>query len=283
VDRGGVRPGRWLTSLVALVGRGVLGLSFPVGGVLWDLARLVVAPTLLAVARWTKRMVGVVYDWRRGNGLFVIVGSVAAVLVALTVATTTTIAGNAGSGGTDWVEITAIATCVTALGLLAAAAAAFWAGQQVRESERSRNAEMATHMFDEWGRAELAGARDAVHRAGRAETRRCYSAAWDGRGSEDEQKVRKAADTIMIFFEELGIMELEGGLGLSWIQLTMGGSVQAYWAALEPSIRDLRLLNDQPTAYENFEVLTYRLSKAPPPKSTRKARRKHQQMPTTTT
>ena len=92
-------------------------------------------------------------------------------------------------------------------------AAAFRAGQQVRESERSRNAEMATHMFDQWGRAELAGARDADHNVGGAETRRAYNVAWDGGGAEDEQKIRKAADAIMIFFEELGVMELEGGTG----------------------------------------------------------------------
>ena len=188
------------------------------------------------------------------------------------------------TAGTHWAAgATAVATCITALGLVAATVAAVWAGRQVRESERSRNAEMATRMFDRWGSAELAGAREVIHGAGKAKTRQAYNAAWDGGGARYEQKIYKAADAIMIFFEELGVMQIEGGLGLSWIQLTLKSSVLAYWDALEPAIRDLREHNDQRTAYENFEVLAYRLTWFEAPKSIRKARRYQQNMPDTTT
>jgi hypothetical protein len=197
-------------------------------------------------------------------------------------APTTTVPGFSAAG-TNWNEVIAIATCVTALGVFGAIAAAWWAGKGVRETEKSRHAEMATHMSSLWSSAELAAARLVLH-AGltRRQIRDSYIATWQGSPSTDDQKVYQAADAIANFFEDLGVMELLGGLGLSWIQLTMGSSVLLYWNVLEPSIRAIRELNEQPTAYENFELLSYRLSEARPPKVTRRRRANRQRMPTTT-
>src|SRR5436309_8877857 len=51
----------------------------------------------------------------------------------------------------NWAEqITAIATAVLALGALGAGVAAVFAGQQVREARRSRQAQMAAEFFRRW-------------------------------------------------------------------------------------------------------------------------------------
>jgi hypothetical protein len=201
--------------------------------------------------------------------------SVRDVLGAVT--TTTTIAQ---SSGVPWDEVSALAACVTALGLVAASIAAFWAGKQVRESERSRHAEMATHMSGRWASEELTAARKALHgRGGRVGIRNSYLAVTrdDGTAEAGDETVHSAAQTIMRFFEDLGVMERQGGLGLSWIQLTMASSVLVYWRGLDLTVIALRRLLDQPTAYENFEDLSYQLAHAKPPKAASRPGRRGRQ------
>jgi hypothetical protein len=55
------------------------------------------------------------------------------------------------SSAPNWAEqLTAIATAVGAIGLLGAIVAAVYAGQQVREAKRNREAQIAAEFFRRW-------------------------------------------------------------------------------------------------------------------------------------
>lgn len=64
----------------------------------------------------------------------------------------------------NWVEVTAIATSILAIGLVGGFVAAVFTAQQVRESRRSREAQMAAEFFRRWNEDALVEARRMVGR-----------------------------------------------------------------------------------------------------------------------
>ena len=64
----------------------------------------------------------------------------------------------------DWTEVNAIATAILAVGLLGGFGAAAFAAQQVRETRRSREAQIAAEFFRRWNEVDLVEARRLVGR-----------------------------------------------------------------------------------------------------------------------
>src|SRR5690242_13346910 len=63
-----------------------------------------------------------------------------------------------------WAEVTAMATAVLAVGLLGGIAAAVFTAQQVRETRKSREAQMAAEFFRRWNEDALVETRRMVGR-----------------------------------------------------------------------------------------------------------------------
>jgi hypothetical protein len=159
-------------------------------------------------------------------------------------------------GDTHWAAgITAVATAITAVGVIFAGLAAVWAGRQVREAERTRHATTAIELASRWEGEPLVASRKL------ALTYRTKEALRDGylQAKQDRSDAYFILQRLPDFFEDLGVMERMGGLGLEWIRLTLGSAVQDYWRAWQPIVQAVRDAG-QPTMGENFERLAQRLA-----------------------
>jgi hypothetical protein len=136
----------------------------------------------------------------------------------------------------NWAEqVTAIATAIGAIGLLSAIGAAVFAGQQVRESRHSRQAQLAADYLRRWDE-------DAL-----VETRR-YVAQFRT-GEELREALRRLVETNSVdayllyrepdYFEQLGALEELGAIRFELVQLLLGRRLVDRWEFWKPAIEML--------------------------------------------
>jgi hypothetical protein len=151
--------------------------------------------------------------------------------------------------------ITAVATAITAVGVIFAGLAAIWAGRQVREAERTRHATTAIELASRWEGEPLVTARQHV---GNYPTKEALRDAYL-QAKQDHDDEFYILQKLLDFFEDLGVMERMGGLGLEWIRLTLGTAICDYWTSWQPTVQEVRD-RGHTTMGENFERLAHRLA-----------------------
>ncbi len=133
----------------------------------------------------------------------------------------------------NWAEqLTAIATAIGALGLLGGIGAAIFAGRQVSEARKSRDALMAAEFFRRWNEDALVETRRLVERF---KTREDLSAAFQGyvaAGAPEAYVLYRELD----FFEQLGALEYRGAFDTELIQLLVGKIVIERWELWQPAL-----------------------------------------------
>jgi hypothetical protein len=154
--------------------------------------------------------------------------------------------------GPNWAEqVTAIATAVGALGLLGAIGAALFAGQQVREERKTRQAHMAADFFRRWDEDALVETRRLVDE---------FESKWDLRDAFRQFRAVNAPETYIIyreldFFEQLAAFELQGAIDLQLIEMMLGQILIDRWEMWQPTLDEME--RDHP--YPNFEALVGKL------------------------
>jgi hypothetical protein len=152
----------------------------------------------------------------------------------------------------NWAEqVTAIATAVGALGLLGAIGAALFAGQQVKEERKTRQATMAADLFRRWDE-------DAL-----VETRRLVAGFADGdelKAAFERYLAANAPETYVLyreldFFEQLSALEITGAVDLHLIELMLGPTLVERRELWRPTIGAM----DRDRPYPNFETLAARM------------------------
>jgi hypothetical protein len=133
----------------------------------------------------------------------------------------------------NWAEeVTAIATAVGAVGLLGAIGAAIFAGQQVREARKSREAGMAADFFRRWDE-------DAL-----VETRRLV-AEFDSNEDLSDAFQRFIRDNSieayvlyreLDYFEQLAALEQLGAFDFGLIKMLLGQILVDRWEMWKPSL-----------------------------------------------
>ncbi len=134
----------------------------------------------------------------------------------------------------NWAEqLTAVATAIGALGLLGGIGAAIFAGRQVSEARKSRDALMAAEFFRRWNEDALVETRRLVERF---RTREELSVAFQGyvaSGAPEAYVLYRELD----FFEQLGALEYRGAFDTELIQLLVGKIVIERWELWQPALR----------------------------------------------
>ena len=133
----------------------------------------------------------------------------------------------------NWAEqVTAIATSVGALGLVGAFGAVLFAGQQVRQSRRSTQAQMAAEFFRRWDDPALVEARRLVDRL-----------AADQELLETFQRyvAEQAPEAYVLYreldyFEQLAALERRGAFDFALIKMLLGGTLVARWEMWKPAL-----------------------------------------------
>lgn len=133
----------------------------------------------------------------------------------------------------NWTEINAIATCALALGLLGGFGAAVFAAQQVRETRRSREAQMAAEFLRRWNEDGLVEARRMVGRLGSAEDLRDAFADYVAVDAREAYVLYRELD----YFEQLAALERLGAIDLNLIKLLLGQTLVQRWDMWRPAIR----------------------------------------------
>lgn len=132
----------------------------------------------------------------------------------------------------DWGEVTAIATSVLAVGLLGAFAAAVFGAQQVRETRRSREAQMAAEFFRRWNDDALVEARRMVGRFKSAEELRDALARYVATNAPEAYVLYRELD----YFEQLAALERQGAFDFELIKLMLGPTLVERWDMWAPAI-----------------------------------------------
>ena len=133
----------------------------------------------------------------------------------------------------NWAEqLTAIATTIGAVGLSGAIVAAVYAGQQVREARRGRQAQMAAEFIRRWNEDALVEARRLIDRF---QTPQELSAAFQryvASGAREAYVLYRELD----YFEQLGALEQRGAFDFELIRLLLGRTLSARWERWKPAI-----------------------------------------------
>lgn len=133
----------------------------------------------------------------------------------------------------NWSEVTAIATAVLAVGLLGGFGAAAVAAQQVRETRRSREAQIAVEFFRRWNEPELVEARRMVARFKSPEELRDAYAGYVAADAPEAYVLYRELD----YFEQLAALEHQGAFNLELIKLLVGRTLIDRWEMWSPAIR----------------------------------------------
>jgi hypothetical protein len=156
--------------------------------------------------------------------------------------------------GVDWAEVTAIATSILALGLLGAFGAAIFAAQQVRESRKSREAQMAAEFFRRWNEQSLEEARRLFARFKSAEELRDAFAVYVAADAPEAYVLYRELD----FFEQLAALERQGAFDLELVKVLLGPTLIDRWEKWRPALRQAH----GPGVYPLFEGLVGKLKQA---------------------
>src|SRR5262249_41986664 len=155
----------------------------------------------------------------------------------------------------NWAEqLTAIATSIGAVGLTGAIIAAVYAGQQVREARRGRQAQMAAEFIRRWNEDALVEARRLIDRF---QTPQELSAAF-------QQYVASGAPEAYVLYRELdcfeqgGAREQRGAFDFELIRLLLGRTLSTRWAMWKPAIEAAHGAG----TYPMFEVLARKMRAA---------------------
>ena len=151
----------------------------------------------------------------------------------------------------DWTAINAIATSVLALGLLGGFGAAMFAAQQVRETRRSREAQMAAEFFRRWNEDGLVEARRMVGQLGSAEALRDAFARYVAADAPEAYVLYREPD----YFEQLAALERLGAIDLDLIKLLLGRTLIERWEMWRPALHEAF----GPGVYPLFEGLAEKL------------------------
>jgi hypothetical protein len=154
----------------------------------------------------------------------------------------------------DWAEVTAIATSILALSLLGAFGAAIFAAQQVRETRKSREAQMAVEFFRRWNEESLVQARRLFARFKSAEELRDAFTVY----VEDDAPEAYVLYRELDFFEQLAALESQGAFDLELVKLLLGRTLIERWETWRPALHQAH----GPGVYPLFEGLAGKLSQA---------------------
>ena len=148
----------------------------------------------------------------------------------------------------NWAEqVTAIATAVGALGLLGAIGAALFAGQQVREERRTRQAHMAADFFRRWDEDALVETRRLVAQFGDRDELKVAFQRYAATNAREAYVLYRELD----FFEQLAAFEIQGAIDFHLVELMLGPTLVDRWEMWKPTIDAME--HDHP--YPNFEAL----------------------------
>lgn len=153
----------------------------------------------------------------------------------------------------DWVEVTALATSVLAIGLLGAFGAAIFAGQQVREARKSREAQMAAEFFRRWNEEPLVEARRMIGRFKSAEGLREAFVGYVAADAPEAYVLFRELD----FFEQLAALEHLDAFDFELIKLLLGRVLVTRWEMWKPAIEQAL----GPGAYPMFAGLAKKLER----------------------
>ena len=151
----------------------------------------------------------------------------------------------------DWTEVTAIATSVLALGLLGGIGAAVFAAQQVREAQKSREAQMSAEFFRRWNEQDLVEARRLFARFKTPDELREAFAGYVSDNAPEAYVLYRELD----YFEQVAVLELRGAFDLEVIKLLMGPTLVARWEMWKPALETVHGTG----VYPNLEALVDRL------------------------
>jgi hypothetical protein len=148
----------------------------------------------------------------------------------------------------NWAEqVTAIATALGALGLLGAIGAALFAGQQVREERRTRQAHMAADFFRRWDEDALVETRRLVAQFDSADELRSAFERYAARNARELYVLYRELD----FFEQLAAFEIQGAIDFHLVELMLGPTLVDRWEMWKPTVEAM----EREHPYPNFEAL----------------------------
>ena len=133
----------------------------------------------------------------------------------------------------NWAEIlTGVGTSVGALGLLSAIGAAIYAGRQVREAERGRQAAMAADFVRRWDEHDLVETRRFVGEFKTPEDLKTALEGFIASNSMQAYVLYRELD----YFEQLTALERVGAIDFELVKLLLGERLIARWEMWKPSI-----------------------------------------------
>jgi len=136
-------------------------------------------------------------------------------------------------GDPNWAEqVTAIFTAIGSIGLLSTLGLAIFAGQQVRESQRARHAQVAAEFLRRWDEDDLVETRRLV---AQYETPQALAEAfveYIRTNSRSAYVLYRELD----YFEQLGALEAVGALDFDLIHVLLGPRLVDRWRMWKPSI-----------------------------------------------
>lgn len=151
----------------------------------------------------------------------------------------------------DWSEVTAIATSLLAISLLGAFGAAIFAAQQVRETRRSREAQMAAEFFRRWDEDALVETRRLVAQFKSGEDLSRAFAAYVAANAPEAWVLYRELD----YFEQLAALESLGAFDLELIKLLLGRTLIDRWEMWRPALHSVH----GPGVYPLFDGLVEKL------------------------
>ena len=151
----------------------------------------------------------------------------------------------------DWSEVTAIATSLLAVGALGAFGAAIFAAQQVRETRRSREAQMAAEFFRRWDEDALVQTRRLVAEFTSGDDLGRAFAAYVAANAPEAYVLYRELD----YFEQLAALESLGAFDLELIKLLLGPTLIDRWEMWRPALHSVH----GPGVYPLFEGLVEKL------------------------
>jgi hypothetical protein len=133
----------------------------------------------------------------------------------------------------NWAEqLTAIATSIGAIGLAGAIVAAVYAGQQVREARRGRQAQVAAGFIRRWNEDALVEARRLIDRFHSPQELSTAFQQYVASGAPEAYVLYRELD----YFEQLGALEERGAFDFELIRLLLGRTLTARWEMWKPAI-----------------------------------------------
>ena len=155
----------------------------------------------------------------------------------------------------NWAEqLTAIATTIGAVGLSGAIIAAVYAGQQVREARRGRQAQTAAEFIRRWNEDALVEARRLIDRFQTPEELSAAFQQYVASGAPEAYVLYRELD----YFEQLAALEQRGAFDFEPIRLLLGRTLTARWEMWKPAVEAAH----GPGTYHMFEALAGKMRAA---------------------